>query len=1110
MNCYHRQEYKAAWNGFTFMALLGIAVAGPLPAVENDPTPEVPAREKPIRFAEIDFSELTVLEAANIPPLAQDPEVPFRPLPRNLEVRAEDIVATDGTVSPLSHGIPTGPSSPAPDLTFQALVDDYTRIPPDTHGAIGPNHVMTVLNSQVRIQDRSGNILSTVSLAAFWATLGNPAPFDPKLLYDPFQSRWIFTACADNALATSSLLIGVTQNSNPTGTWYLQRIDVDGSNLVWADYPSIGFNKDWIAVSVILFNISGGFNRGDVFVFGKAQLYSGGAATFMRWQGSAGDGAVQVPAATYDNTLNVLYLLQTFIGNDPSGFGFLRLYAVTGPVNTPTLNPVGFIATAQTWSASAADQLPMDGFPDNLAPQRGIDLGGNSYKIQTNDDRMQNVVYRNGSLWGTHMIFLPTGTPGQQGTPTRTSAQWWEITPSTIPANVQVVQRGLIDDPTNNTHYAFPSIAVNQNDDALIGYSLFSPTRFASSAYSYRDAGDAANVVRAPFIFKAGEANYVRIGSGNRNRWGDYSHTVVDPVNDLDFWTIQEYADSSIRDAPGYGLDPWGTQWARVGPALPAGCPNLFDWSRVSVVAPYCPSECGMASYDMVFDPVRNSVVLFQGNGAFIQTENMTWDWDGDRWNVLNPVPNPGKRVIHRMVYDTQRSKAVLFGGVQIGTGTLYGDTWEYDSANNTWTQVSTGGTGDPPARFHPGFAYDAQRGEAVLFGGQHESGGMTQAYGDTWTWNGTSWTQKAPATNPSARMNPAMVYDPGRQRVVMYGGSPAFGPAYDETWEWNGTDWTQKFPSITPGTGGGAMAYDASRGVSVLYTTSTVDGNDLWQWDGASWLQLQESSPIAQQGARVAYDTGRREFVMYDGSSNPPNFYAETFVIQSTVRAFCLSGTATGAGWSWCVEGPGYEVCDLNVLGVAPGSNAGALAARFVASLDAAGCSSLDGTIVATSPQCFNVTVARSESFNLIVGGFGNAPTCSLGPGSNCTINPVIAEVSLSGADCNANFTDDAIDIATGVSEDSDTDGIPDECQCVSAVYGDLAPPGGDGIVELGDLLCVLDGYNIEELCPGGDIWPCGPGGVGPGGDGLIELGDVLALLDAYAGNPPCADPCP
>ncbi len=106
--------------------------------------------------------------------------------------------------------------------------------------------------------------------------------------------------------------------------------------------------------------------------------------------------------------------------------------------------------------------------------------------------------------------------------------------------------------------------------------------------------------------------------------------------------------------------------------------------------------------------------------------------------------------------------------------------------------------------------------------------------------------------------------------------------------------------------------------------------------------------------------------------------------------------------------------------------------------------------------------------------------------------------------ADCNGNGIPDAEDIATGFSDDCNGNAVPDECDgYVPPPFGDIAPNGGDGNVELADVLCIVAGYNVLANCPGGDIWPC------PDGDGIIELGDVLADLDAYAGNPPCPAPC-
>jgi hypothetical protein len=59
---------------------------------------------------------------------------------------------------------------------------------------------------------------------------------------------------------------------------------------------------------------------------------------------------------------------------------------------------------------------------------------------------------------------------------------------------------------------------------------------------------------------------YYATFGGTLNRWGDYSATVVDPINDLDFWTLQEYASSQdLCSTPSSTCTGgWGTWWANV------------------------------------------------------------------------------------------------------------------------------------------------------------------------------------------------------------------------------------------------------------------------------------------------------------------------------------------------------------------------------------------------------------------------------------------------------------------------------------------------------------------------------------------------------------------
>jgi hypothetical protein len=431
------------------------------------------------------------------------------------------------------------PPSPPPAQSFAALADNGTVIPPDTFGSAGPSHLVVSLNSGVRIQTRKGSALSTASLQGFWASLGKVQPFDPRVLYDPFHERWIFTSTGDPESPNSSLLIGVSRTADPTQGWFLNRVDVDSAGLVWLDHPTTGFNQKWVVVQGNLFNTSGGDFAGTrIYAFGKQLLYAGNSAPHTAFT-RLDIGTDQVPAVTLDDSLSDLYLVSSWNGND-RGKGSVRIFKISGNVGSEVFSLGSFAEISLPWAAGP--RLFAD-----FAPQKG-----STARIAVGDDAIQNVVYRNGSLWVAQTIFLPASTP------TRCSVQWWQLT---IAGGI--LQRGRIDDPTGGGFFAYPSIAVNKNSDVLIGYARFSAQEYAGGAYSFRAAGDPQSTLRAGVVLRAGLAPYSKKLGGDSNRWGDYSSTVADPLNDADFWTIQEYA-----AAPVGGEDRWGTWWGRIVPPV--------------------------------------------------------------------------------------------------------------------------------------------------------------------------------------------------------------------------------------------------------------------------------------------------------------------------------------------------------------------------------------------------------------------------------------------------------------------------------------------------------------------------------------------------------------
>jgi hypothetical protein len=266
---------------------------------------------------------------------------------------------------------------------------------------------------------------------------------------------------------------------------------------------------------------------------------------------SRNDIGYPVPALTYDADLSTLFLLANWNGNS-NGQGLLRLFTIDGPIGGEVLSLGPFVSVPDTW---ASNPFAASDSNVNFAPQ-----SGSSEKISNGDATMRNVVYRNGSLWSVHSIYLPAASGA------RSAIEWWQITPGG-----SVEQRGRIDDPSGTFFYGYPSIAVNENDDALVGFTRFSPFEHASAAYALRAASDPANVMRGPLVFKAGEAPYFKTLGGPYNRWGDYSAAVPDPVNDTDLWTIQEYAESRSPN------DRWGTWWARV--VVPGTGPGTVEFA---------------------------------------------------------------------------------------------------------------------------------------------------------------------------------------------------------------------------------------------------------------------------------------------------------------------------------------------------------------------------------------------------------------------------------------------------------------------------------------------------------------------------------------------------
>ena len=224
----------------------------------------------------------------------------------------------------------------------------------------------------------------------------------------------------------------------------------------------------------------------------------------------------------------------------------------------------------------------------------------------------------------------------------------------------------------------------------------------------------------------------------------------------------------------GYLNDTWswtGTTWSAL---VPTNSPTIRDGASLA--------------YDGASG--QANLVLFGGyNGTYLQD---TWTWSGTNWIALSPLLKPPSRDEAAFGYDTATSQMLLFGGYN---GSDLADTYSWTGTN--WSALSP--TTSPPARFGAGTGYSPALGELALFGGQ---GASATYYGDTWVWTQSgNWAQLSSSTSPSARVLPAMTFDPATGQMVLFGGN---GASYDsDTWQWSAVAVTAVTTTAGPLAGG-------------------------------------------------------------------------------------------------------------------------------------------------------------------------------------------------------------------------------------------------------------------------------------------------------------------
>jgi hypothetical protein len=406
-------------------------------------------------------------------------------------------------------------------LSFQ-----QTRIiPSDNFGAVGPNHIVQTANNGFQIYNKQGKVLQASSLDEFFRSTGLPARnaagnFDSRVIYDPTSQRWFASAAdrtdqlgiAQTFPLGNRVVLAVSNSADPTQGWKGLAIPSgDDNNPQFADAPNLGVDADGVSIGVQLFAADLSTTGSTLFTIPKQDLL-GPNPNIDR-----GTAILGVPRQDYGS---LVIPVTDFTSPGDGKVDFLSQFTDRQLVRS-SLSLQGELSDPTNINVRPFSPPRRAIQPDGT---RTLDAGSNSLG--------GSVIRVGNSIWTVNTS--ASGSSSDDGA--RNVLRWYEIDATTN----QIKQQGEIGDATHD--YIYPSLAVNQTGDVVIGFNRSGLNEFISS---YAIAGKTVNGKTnfgQPLLLKAGEANYFRDFGAGRNRWGDYSSTVLDPSDPLSFWTFQNVA----------------------------------------------------------------------------------------------------------------------------------------------------------------------------------------------------------------------------------------------------------------------------------------------------------------------------------------------------------------------------------------------------------------------------------------------------------------------------------------------------------------------------------------------------------------------------------------
>lgn len=408
-------------------------------------------------------------------------------------------------------GKPTDPGFIAPKIENQYSGGSGGGTPNDNHLAVGNDgKFINVMNTVIRVHKEDGTIVKAWSLDNFTIPPNqkkDPIPtltrvYDPRVLYDPQNDRYIVLFMHGTTDQTSFIVVGFSSTNNPTDPWYVYKIPGKPTqDSIWSDYPIVAHNSEDLFFTVNLIGNGAsweeGFTEAVIWQIRKEDGYKGDSLHKNVYTGIKHNGV----------SLRSICTIQ----NGPQPTGTDNYFVTMRPLAEK--NDTVFMLRVNNTQRSGQATLEMKlmntetsyGFPPSaLQPDT-------AYKLRTNDARALS-----GIRVGNTIQYLQNSVNFKTYQAHLTHSFIYNIDGDAF------VRGGLITDDSLDMGYPAIAPAGNAPDDqsALITFVYSSPWHYPGTAMIYRNRyGEYSDIIKV----KQGSSliYYTYIPKGEQ-RWGDY------------------------------------------------------------------------------------------------------------------------------------------------------------------------------------------------------------------------------------------------------------------------------------------------------------------------------------------------------------------------------------------------------------------------------------------------------------------------------------------------------------------------------------------------------------------------------------------------------------